>query len=149
MSRHGHRRDARLDELARLAADDAVDRGTVLRRGIGLMFAALIPAPLVARAGVAEAELFSTAKKCPPSDVLCSGVCTNLATNTSHCGKCGHACPSGSRCIRGQCTTCKPDETRCHGKCVKLASHPKHCGTCGNECPPGARCVKGNCVTEK
>jgi hypothetical protein len=34
----------------------------------------------------------------------CNGVCTNVTTDASNCGTCGHACATGQSCSNGTCT---------------------------------------------
>ncbi|XP_052486428.1 protein GRIM REAPER-like [Gossypium raimondii] len=36
-------------------------------------------------------------------NVVCGGVCTNVANNVNHRGKCGNQCSSGVRCDNGFC----------------------------------------------
>jgi hypothetical protein len=33
----------------------------------------------------------------------CSGVCTNLATDSMNCGACGRTCATGKACSAGTC----------------------------------------------
>ncbi|MBL8600948.1 MAG: hypothetical protein JNK72_03395 [Myxococcales bacterium] len=37
------------------------------------------------------------------------GICTNLATDPQHCGRCNTACAAGARCVQGACTSRTPD----------------------------------------
>src|SRR5581483_8242599 len=34
----------------------------------------------------------------------CAGSCVDLATDAHDCGACGHACPTGARCVGRTCT---------------------------------------------
>jgi hypothetical protein len=54
---------------------------------------------------------------------LCNGSCTNLATDDSNCGTCGHACPAvpngADDCSNGSCAiVCAAGATLCNGSCV-------------------------------
>jgi stigma-specific protein Stig1 len=150
-----------LDNLARASVADefpgataeSVSRRTALRRGFGLALGLAVSGAVAAeRPSSAPASSTRAAKpvtkRCPPEDVICHGQCVNRATNASNCGKCGHICKSGGRCVDGACVykTCGRGLTLCSGKCVKLTAHPAHCGTCGYRCPAGGRCVKARCV---
>ncbi|MBF0491111.1 MAG: hypothetical protein HQL15_10980, partial [Candidatus Omnitrophica bacterium] len=33
----------------------------------------------------------------------CSGVCTDVSANTSHCGHCATICAGGQTCVHGEC----------------------------------------------
>lgn len=77
----------------------------------------------------------------------CDGVCQDVATDVSHCGGCGQACPTpvGARvrCEDGGCVfVCvaadgAPEE-------VDPTANPRHCGACGNRCPED--CFESACV---
>jgi len=40
---------------------------------------------------------------CGPGTMLCGDSCTNTSDDNKNCGKCGNACASGTRCIKGLC----------------------------------------------
>jgi sugar lactone lactonase YvrE len=41
--------------------------------------------------------------ECPPEQIACSGVCTDLSTDPANCGSCGNACFTGEACAGGAC----------------------------------------------
>ena len=87
--------------------------------------------------------------QCPaPNAHFCAenppGVCTNLATDSAHCGTCYTACP-GTPCNDGVCGTCPTGATACSGACAVLSTDSAHCGDCTNACPTGISCVNGKC----
>jgi hypothetical protein len=58
-------------------------------------------------AGEAEASVVVEAGEaappaCPSGELMCSGQCTALATDTNNCGACGRSCAPGN-CSAGQC----------------------------------------------
>lgn len=90
--------------------------------------------------------------RCNKGESLCGLTCTNLTSNSSHCGACKAACQSGYSCQGGKCTlSCPKGQTGCLGKCYDLKSvnfqtDSNHCGTCGVACPSGYQCVGGRCT---
>jgi len=91
----------------------------------------------------------------------CGSLCTELATDSAHCGSCGKACVATSTCSNAMCsapTTCTAANsgaacplpeggagTCCESACVSGFSTASHCGSCGAACPSGATCVSGSC----
>lgn len=69
---------------------------------------------------------------CPPTHVLCDGVC----------------CILGQQCVDGRCTTpCDPPRGLCDCMCVDLQSDANNCGACGAKCPTKAPyCLGGLCT---
>src|SRR5262249_41675097 len=94
--------------------------------------------------------------------------CANPQTSADHCGACGMACPSGSRCEAGKCATtmmpppmdsgmpdpgtdagmpmpggcqpaCAPGQTCCGTTCITTASDAMNCGGCGTVCTAGMK----------
>jgi hypothetical protein len=85
---------------------------------------------------------------CPESNTNCNGQCVNLLTDTRSCGRCGRACPDGTKCIDGTCIAvacCSEGNTNCNGRCVNLLSDTQNCGRCGRACPEGTTCMDGAC----
>jgi Stigma-specific protein, Stig1 len=76
---------------------------------------------------------------CNPPWADCNGIyadgCeTDLSSNSSNCGACGHACGTNQTC--------------CHSMCVNTQSFQtdvNNCGMCGIVCPPGYNCCAGVC----
>ena len=85
---------------------------------------------------------------CPDGDTNCNGQCVNLLTDTQSCGRCGRACPEGTKCIDGACIAvacCSEGNTNCNGKCVNLLTDTQNCGRCSKVCPEGTTCIDGAC----
>jgi hypothetical protein len=79
-----------------------------------------------------------------PGDIICGGVC--IGQDSSNCGGCGMACPTGGFFDIGmsQCD-CPPGESICGGACVNLSSDSNNCGACGMTCTSPATCSSGAC----
>jgi hypothetical protein len=96
---------------------------------------------------------------CPMGFDRCSGVaCTDLRTNSSHCGRCGNVCALSNAtptCEGGACivASCNPGFADCdmnpaNGCEVSTATSLTHCGRCGNACPTAGGtpvCREGVC----
>jgi hypothetical protein len=84
---------------------------------------------------------------CPPGATCCDGACTDLNTNTAHCGRCDQPCPSGHECCDGACEDLQLDPQNCGG-CGKRCPAGQVCsgGRCGGDCPPGLTNCEGRCV---
>lgn len=93
---------------------------------------------------------------CPNGTDLCSGVCTDINTE-SNCGGCAdkphrgdHVCKLEQKCCNGVC--CMPGEICCHGECTDTYNDPNNCGGCGNVgsgkniCQPDEVCCGGVCT---
>lgn len=91
---------------------------------------------------------------CTNGQIVCSGSCVNIFTDTKNCGVCGRACGSQEKCLNGRCgpACSKSTETLCDKTCVDLKTDVENCGSCGNIClsaPPnsmGSVCSRGECV---
>jgi len=89
---------------------------------------------------------------CSPLTTCSGSTCTNLNTDPSNCGSCGHACPANAAaCLNGACTaSCAVDGgvalTNCGGACVDLQTDPNHCGVCATACTGGQQCADGGCA---
>ena len=103
-----------------------------------------------------------TAKSCLSNEVcldgacVCSGElvkctgeadCIDLRTNAKHCGACGNACPTGTRCASGKCVDTCPSSTphECANACVNTSRNPFFCGSCTTSCKIGQICQGGPC----
>lgn len=79
---------------------------------------------------------------CPPTHKGCCNLtCTNLDTNTSHCGYCDHKCPAGASCQNGQCV-CPPTTRDCGGVCwpnTQLCCQNSRCPANATDCCPDCR----------
>jgi len=75
---------------------------------------------------------------CPAPKTVCGSVCTNLASDPSNCGGCGHTCPAGSTCQQGTCFPTPPVCTCSHGTqtcCSMVSPDQRQCGV--RSCSPG------------
>jgi hypothetical protein len=78
-------------------------------------------------------------------DLCADNLCTDLQTDASNCGQCGHLCNEPS-CVAGSCCDAAagtPDA--CPGPngvefCTDVSSDPSNCGGCGNQCAPNQAC---------
>lgn len=68
---------------------------------------------------------------------------TNLGSDNSNCGTCGHACTGGQVCTGGSCA-CSAGTQLCNGACINTQSDSNNCGACGHGCLGGA-CTAGAC----
>jgi hypothetical protein len=91
----------------------------------------------------------------------CSGTCSNLLSDSAHCGGCAIACAAGQACYQGTCASvCNPPLVWCGADgCIDPAKSDKHCGasglctgaavgaTCGSgSSPAGQYCRGGSCT---
>ncbi|AKU95348.1 Tryptophan synthase alpha chain [Labilithrix luteola] len=88
----------------------------------------------------------------------------DVQTDPQNCGACGNVCPSGTRCVAGQCG-CPPGQTLCESnaddlgpdtavdqstnpptyfRCVDLKTDMKNCGACRSPCTDSSQ---GACAT--
>ncbi len=89
---------------------------------------------------------------CPFGFTECGGVCTDLATDPNHCGKCGAACGGTDgrevSCSAGSCG-CPEGTTTCGSgvnlACADTKTDPQNCGMCGNDVTAGGK-TQANCV---
>ncbi|HSC87773.1 MAG TPA: choice-of-anchor Q domain-containing protein [Polyangiaceae bacterium] len=51
--------------------------------------------------------------ECSETATRCAGVCTDLASDTLHCGDCDTACTAGQSCVEGQCGSLEPPAETC------------------------------------
>ena len=79
---------------------------------------------------------------CLPTHKACCGLkCTDIETNTSHCGRCGRKCPTGATCELGQCK-CPPNQRACGGVCwpdKQLCCQDTPCPPSSTDCCPECR----------
>jgi hypothetical protein len=96
-----------------------------------------------------SAQTVAVKSGCVAGYSRCDGVCYDLLYDTSNCGSCGHACPSGYTCTGGNCTRqCSTGLTNCNNVCADLLSDTGNCGSCGHACMSGAGCINGQCVAQ-
>ena len=93
-----------------------------------------------------DQRITESESKCPPPLTRCPVGCANLMVNRFNCGKCGHICAGGKRCLEGKCVLpkCQAGRIRCFGKCIDPRLDPLNCGRCGNSCSDGS-CRNGSC----
>ena len=93
-------RDARFDSLTRLIGKSTSRRDVVRAlAGSTLGLATARHDPRAAAASVATAS----ARPCRLGRQRCDGTCVDVATDRNHCGRCGHRCRKGKRCLAGAC----------------------------------------------
>jgi hypothetical protein len=92
---------------------------------------------------------------CKPEN-LCGTTCTDVSSDASNCGACGHSCGTsyGSvshngvgywSCVAG---TCQCSTVACGSVCTDLSSDNQNCGACGVVCAdldPNSWCLNGQC----
>ena len=82
---------------------------------------------------------------CANHEQLCDdGICRDVKTSVSNCGRCGNACNAGETCVNGECYKCT--DTRCGLDCVDITSHREHCGGCNQYCGQNMDCVDSECT---
>jgi hypothetical protein len=83
---------------------------------------------------------------CPKDMTVCNGThCTDLKSDESSCGSCGHVCTMGLSCFNGTCA-CQKGETLCNGRCVDTSFDTNNCGKCGTSCPATSWCSNSTCT---
>jgi hypothetical protein len=83
---------------------------------------------------------------CPSDRRACGASCTDIMTDSAHCGGCDVSCFPGQICRTGRCMTgCFFGETNCFDGCYNLSYDAQNCGTCGNTCPFGLVCNRSVC----
>jgi hypothetical protein len=89
-----------------------------------------------------------TGPMCTASSQICGGVCTDVTSDSNHCGNCMTACAAPMTCQGGVCA-CSSRLTDCSGTCVDEKTDNSHCGDCVTRCPAGANgtiCIGGVCA---
>jgi hypothetical protein len=91
-----------------------------------------------------------------PAENTCGSFCTDLQTDVSNCGVCGHECSDGYVCVNGGCNCpTTANNVICQVSvdggtsfvCSDSSSDPLHCGACENHCSQADDCVAGECHT--
>jgi hypothetical protein len=110
-----------------------------------------------------HAETVSPARlPCPAGSYRCSGMCTDLMTDSANCGACGLDCGEGRVCATGTCIVsipggqlgivvpagCSHGEVSCDGNCVNVSIDQDNCGSCGDACISGVPCTNGQCIVQ-
>jgi hypothetical protein len=80
---------------------------------------------------------------CSLNQGCCDGKCTDLQSDTNHCGDCSTVCAPGQVCSGGVC--CPDGQTYCGGSCTNTQTNPIHCGSCWHGCNGGS-CINGQCA---
>jgi len=88
---------------------------------------------------------------CAAGQTLCGatggapGSCDDLTSDSSNCGACARACPTGQSCVAGACA-CATGLTLCGGACVNAQNDASNCGACARACAAGQTCVGATCT---
>jgi hypothetical protein len=82
----------------------------------------------------------------PETPDCCNGTCTNLQTDSAHCGSCETFCGFFQACCSGHCCPGELDKC-CDGVCRDVQNDPQNCGTCGNVCASGVCCAGVCCLS--
>ncbi|MBI5518111.1 MAG: FG-GAP repeat protein [Deltaproteobacteria bacterium] len=118
------------------------------------------PTPMCSAMTTDAGMSFGCTRGCmEPTTDVCGDSCVNLRTDTTHCGRCGNACPMGTNaittCAMGACgymcgsgfSDCDMDRTP--GCETATGTDVRNCGRCGNACPTAtnamASCAMGMC----
>jgi hypothetical protein len=97
-----------------------------------------------------DAGADAKALTCSTPQILCSGVCTNVATDPANCGACGEVCAAGQSCTSAVCTvagSCMTDTNCATSSYCQSSSH-----TCvakqgtGTMCTAADQCLSGLCT---
>jgi hypothetical protein len=129
----------------------------------------------VSPAGGMTTTITVSGSLCPTGYTPCSGICRNLESDMSNCGRCGNVCGSGRTCSSGACsggstitavttvpaphpdaaaavtTTTNPEllcwsnNIPCAGTCIDPTTDNNNCGGCGNVCTGDQSCIAGRC----
>jgi hypothetical protein len=88
---------------------------------------------------------------CALAELDCGGVCTDVSTDSEHCGRCNNACGGGVVCESGLCggggVSCPPGSIDCNGECLDVSADPEDCGACNDgRCASREFCYQGHCV---
>ncbi len=94
---------------------------------------------------VKPAVSFRPPPTCSASQVLCSGMCTDTASDPANCGACAKTCTADHVCSSGACT-CPAGKSDCAGTCRDLNQDAQNCGGCGRACPADRTCSGGACT---
>ena len=92
------------DSLTRLIRTSSSRRNVV--RALAGSTLGLATARLGSRAAateVATAPSRQRLRPCRGGRERCDGQCVNVETDRNHCGRCGHRCGAGMRCLAGAC----------------------------------------------
>lgn len=83
---------------------------------------------------------------CTAGKVSCSGVCTDIKTDSNNCNTCGLRCGAGQSCSNGTCVCAAASgTTACGLLCKNLMNDAENCGECGKKCSTGQSCQAGQC----
>jgi hypothetical protein len=70
---------------------------------------------------------------CSAPNMVCSGVCLDVSSDVTNCGRCGNACAAGQFCMGGTCMAPSSGALDPGRPCVQNSDCPG-----GGECGPGA-----------
>jgi hypothetical protein len=135
--------------LAMLAAcaNGLIDPGVDLDAGVGTDTSTSNP-----DTGTTPDSGVKTDAGCAAGETKCGPQCSNLQTDSLHCGTCQVACTNTQACEKGEChLACSQPTSRCSTgdggveTCVDLKKDSLNCGTCGTTCAQSFVCDAGGC----
>lgn len=117
--------------------------------GRALLFLLLAGCGAKSNQATHDHEPGSRGEECALGQILCDGACTDVASDSHHCGSCDESC-GGDECRSGVCgggKRCPEAMVDCEGECRDLSGDPEYCGGCDQYlCRGRESCWNGICV---